>query len=174
LILALILGIGLPALFVFLLDRDGFLHGRQDLFEDTIMDGDAPVAQILEQMFRDRAMLKKLIVGQPRLSTAEMNVLSHKFHRAVLTGRVVFPVRDGVDEAPLKRWMKHPELKVMIPNPFVLQLAASSPVGTRTMKRMLKRLYGGAFTCRYQYAKMQVIEQESASIEQNTLVEEDQ
>jgi len=98
--------------------------------------------EILEEMCQLDAMLRISLLGASGLTHAEANIIKRKVNPLFRSpfGSRVFPVTEETDEKEINKWLNHPLVNVLLPDTFVMNMAAQTPIPAVTMERILRKL----------------------------------
>jgi len=99
-------------------------------------------AEILEEICQLEGMLTISFRGASRLTHAESNIIARKVNPLFrgLSWSTLFPVTEEANEEEITKWLNHPLINTPLPDTFVMNMAAHTPIPVATMERILRKL----------------------------------
>lgn len=120
-------------------------------------DSEVSKAEILEEMCQLEGMFKISFRGASRLTHAESNIIARKVNPLFRgpSGSRVFPVTEEASEEEISKWLNHPLINIPLPDTFVMNMAAQTPIPVAIMERILRKLLQEDFDMYWSMAERQ-------------------
>lgn len=131
-----------PILFVKLWHRQSrftlFEHSASTTSPERETDMAVPKSEILNEMCKMQSgFMVTRLARSKGLSEAEINILKYKANPFYSEA---FRVTEKASEDEINRWFRHPMIACPMPDPFVMSIAAQTPVPAKIMERILRKL----------------------------------
>ncbi len=142
-------------------EKDSKIVSRWPEILSVPLSSTSEKARVMEEMLRSSGFFLKVRRSTGSgLSMAEVNILMRKANSFYSRA---FPIRDDASQQELDRWLSNPAFNSHQGDPMLLNIASYTPIPTKTMERMLKRLLGESYHDFYRKAKEELARKDRLS-----------